>query len=210
MADDNLTRTYTIPLRKRFIDVPRYKRAKRAVKTVRAFLERHMKSETVKLGAKLNEKLWEHGIKNPPARVTVSATKDKNGVVKAELEGYKYVEFKVKEKTPEKSGGMQEKLKQKVQDAKGGAKGDSSETETSQTAESASSKTIQKKQDSDSKGAAKKTVSKKTTSTKKTTTKQSSTEKSASESSSSSAGSKKTTKKTASKKTASASESKNE
>ncbi|MGM5481116.1 MAG: 50S ribosomal protein L31e [Nanobdellota archaeon] len=203
MADTtNLTRTYTIPLRKRFVDVPRYKRAKRAVKTVRAFLERHMKSDDVKIGPKLNEKLWVHGIKNPPARVTVTATKDKDGVVKAELEGYAYVDFKIKEKTPDKNASMQEKLKQKVQDAKGGPKQEEDKEPAKQEEDQKSATQGQPSASQDAgKGVVKKTTtkaatekqsstkqtsSKKTASSKKTSTKKSTTSKKSAEESSTS------------------------
>jgi len=46
-----------------------------------------MKSDDIKLGKELNDKLWEKGIQNPPHHVKVVVTKDDEGVVKAELEG---------------------------------------------------------------------------------------------------------------------------
>ncbi len=80
-----LERSYIIPLRKQWLRTPRYKRAKKAATATRQFLERHMKSETVKLGASINELLWSRGITNPPGKIEVIATKDKEGVVRAEL-----------------------------------------------------------------------------------------------------------------------------
>ena len=50
MAKDTQERTYTIPLRKAILKVPRYKRAKRAMSEIRIFLKRHLKVETVKIG----------------------------------------------------------------------------------------------------------------------------------------------------------------
>lgn len=88
MAD--LKRTYTIPLRRGFNNTQEYRRAKRAVSLVKQFLTKHMKSDNVKIGPQLNLKLWERGIKNPPHKVTVDVTKDKEGVVRAELEGVAY------------------------------------------------------------------------------------------------------------------------
>ncbi|MGM5480603.1 MAG: 50S ribosomal protein L31e [Nanobdellota archaeon] len=131
MADNTLTRTYTIPLRKSFFAVPKYRRAKRSISVIKKFLERHMKSDNIKLGKRLNEKIWERGIKNPPARVTVTAVKDKDSVVKAELEGHEYVDFKVKDKSPDKNASMKEKLQQKVESAKSSP---SSESEDSSDA----------------------------------------------------------------------------
>jgi len=84
-----LERTYNVPLRKEYRKVPKWKRTKKAVKALKQFLGKHMKSDDVKLGTKLNEEMWKHGIRNPPHHVKVNVTKDKEGVVKAELFGAK-------------------------------------------------------------------------------------------------------------------------
>jgi large subunit ribosomal protein L31e len=84
-----MERTYNIPLRKEYQKVPGWRRTKKAVSAVRVFLAKHMKSENVKLGKALNEKLWQHGIKNPPHHVKVSVSKDSEGMVNAELFGVK-------------------------------------------------------------------------------------------------------------------------
>jgi large subunit ribosomal protein L31e len=85
-------RIYTIPLRRAWI-APRKKRAPRAVRIVRGFIQRHMKIETVPKGEEeeeegrlvisneVNEKLWSHGIEKPPRNIRVRAVKDKEGVV---------------------------------------------------------------------------------------------------------------------------------
>lgn len=82
-----MKRTYTIPLRRGYNNTPRTQRAKRAVAETQKFLRKHMKAETVKLGKPLNEHLWSHGIKNPPAKVTVVCEKTEQGIVYADLEG---------------------------------------------------------------------------------------------------------------------------
>jgi large subunit ribosomal protein L31e len=105
-----LERTYIIPLRREWLKVPRYKRAKKASTAVREFLSKHMKSDNVKIGNGLNMMLWEHGIKNPPHKIKVSVIKEDDGTVKAELFGKKYVEHKKIEKEEEASG-MAGKLK---------------------------------------------------------------------------------------------------
>jgi|SaaInlStandDraft_5_1057022.scaffolds.fasta_scaffold176639_1 large subunit ribosomal protein L31e len=87
--DAKLERVYTVPLRKEYQKVPRWRRTKKAVKALQQFLEKHMKSDNVKLSSELNEELWKHGIKNPPHHVKVTVTKDKDGVVKADLFGEK-------------------------------------------------------------------------------------------------------------------------
>ncbi|HIH92184.1 TPA: hypothetical protein HA281_05250 [Candidatus Woesearchaeota archaeon] len=82
-----LERTYTIPLSRELLKVPAYKKAKKAVRTVQAFIRKHMKAEKVLVGQHLNMKLWEHGIKNPPKNIKVTTTKDDKGVVRVELFG---------------------------------------------------------------------------------------------------------------------------
>jgi len=87
MAD--LERTYVIPLRREWEKAPRYKRAKKAVKAVKEFLAQHMKVrdrdlKKIKIQRWLNMKLWERGIKKPPARIKVKAIKE-GEIVRAEL-----------------------------------------------------------------------------------------------------------------------------
>src|SRR3989338_3665577 len=89
-----LERTYIVPLRKQYQKAPNWKRTERAVTGLKAFLARHMKSEQIKIGRELNEKLWEHGIRNPPHHVKITVTKDEKGVVRAELFGARKKEEK--------------------------------------------------------------------------------------------------------------------
>ncbi len=106
-----LERTYIIPLRKQVNKSPMYKRAKKAVTTVRNFLEKHMKSDDVKLGGMINRMLWKQGIKNPPGKIKVTAVKDDKGIVKAELFGHTYVE---KKKVVKEEKSKLEQLKEKM------------------------------------------------------------------------------------------------
>ncbi len=85
-----LERVYNIPLRKEFLKVANWKRTGKAVKAAREFLMKHMKSEKILLGEKLNLKLWENGIRKPPHHVKVTAIKDDDGTVRAELFGFPY------------------------------------------------------------------------------------------------------------------------
>jgi large subunit ribosomal protein L31e len=88
MADAKaIERTYTIPLRKEYMKVPRWKRTRKAVFALRQFLSKHMKSDDVKLGSLLNNHMWKHGGKNPPHHVKVNVKKDEKGIVNAELFG---------------------------------------------------------------------------------------------------------------------------
>jgi len=86
-------RTYTIPLSRAWI-APRKKRVPRAMRMVRAFIEKHMKIETgikaeeeeeetsrLVISDEVNRKLWSHGIEKPPRNIRVRAVKDKEGLV---------------------------------------------------------------------------------------------------------------------------------
>ena len=105
-----IERVYNVPLRKEYMKVPRWKRTKKAVKALREFLVKHMKSEDVSLSRELNEKVWHHGIKNPPHHVKVTVTKNSEGKVKAQLFGVKIKEKKKVEKKPKSK--LAEKIEQ--------------------------------------------------------------------------------------------------
>jgi hypothetical protein len=86
------------------------------MKTLRAFLARHMraKDEDIRIGQHLNELLWRHGIKNPPPRVKVTVVKTDDGVVKAELEGKAYKETVKPQAKSEEPTTLKEKLQSVV------------------------------------------------------------------------------------------------
>ena len=75
-----MERIYTIPLRD-VKKVPRTQRSPRATRQVRDFIQRHMKSNDVKIDASVNEKIWERGIQKIPPKIKVKATKDEDGMV---------------------------------------------------------------------------------------------------------------------------------
>jgi len=68
---DGETRTYTVPLRREYLKTPKWRRAEKAVSTLRSFVERHSKVEEIKIGRWVNESIWKRGAKNPPSRVRV-------------------------------------------------------------------------------------------------------------------------------------------
>src|SRR3989338_241794 len=80
-----LERVYIVPLRKEFQKVASWRRTEKAVKALREFIAKHMKSENVIIGKYANQLLWKNGIKNPPHHVKVTAVKDEKGKVTAEL-----------------------------------------------------------------------------------------------------------------------------
>ncbi|NJL44026.1 MAG: hypothetical protein HC945_01735 [Nitrosarchaeum sp.] len=116
MATHN-TRTYTIPLRKDINKTSMHRRAKRAVTTVKSFVERHMKTDTVKIGKALNEALWKNGMQNPPHKVTVQCER-KDDHVRVELEGTAWTEaIKAQPKT-EKGASLKDKLQTALKGSK--------------------------------------------------------------------------------------------
>ncbi|MEI6058287.1 MAG: 50S ribosomal protein L31e [archaeon] len=131
-----LEREYVIPLRRKVQKAQRYRRAKKAIRVIREFLVKHMKAKDrdlrlVRVDKYLNQEIWYRGIKKPPARIKVRATKDSEGIVRVELadvpekvkfdmardkrklEGIKHVakheEVKVEEKTEEQKEDIKEK-----------------------------------------------------------------------------------------------------
>lgn len=98
-----MERTYIIPLNKAY-RAPRTKRARKAVAHVRAFLQRHMKTDAVLLGQSINENIWANSMAHPPRKIKVTVVKDNEGIVRAELFGFK-VKVKASEvkKAPKKS-----------------------------------------------------------------------------------------------------------
>jgi large subunit ribosomal protein L31e len=72
---------YTIPLRHVWAVTPRGKRAPRAVRDVRNYVARHMKSDEVAVSNEINSQIWGRSINKPPRKVTVRAVKDKEGKV---------------------------------------------------------------------------------------------------------------------------------
>ena len=83
-ADITDERVYVVPFR----DVkkaPRNRRTKRAIKILREFMIRHMKSEEILINTEVNEKIWEKGIENPPNKIKVRAIKSRDGIVEVLL-----------------------------------------------------------------------------------------------------------------------------
>ena len=76
-----IEREYVIPLREQVMKVPRYKRAKKAIRTIREFLVKHMQIrdrdlDKIKLDRYLNEMIWSRGIQSPPHKIKVKAIKE--------------------------------------------------------------------------------------------------------------------------------------
>ncbi len=79
-----MERIYTIPLRD-VKQMPRTKRAQKAIRYIRTFLSKHMKSDNIVIDKELNEKIWERGIEHIPSKIRVKAEKEEDGRVVASL-----------------------------------------------------------------------------------------------------------------------------
>ena len=73
-------RIYVIPLAKAR-NGPRNKWAKKAVRYLREFMERHFKPESLIISQEVNEKIWSRGIQKPPRKIKIRATKNIDGLV---------------------------------------------------------------------------------------------------------------------------------
>ncbi|MDH7595356.1 MAG: hypothetical protein ACQXXH_05965 [Candidatus Bathyarchaeia archaeon] len=86
---------YTIPLRRVWI-MPPNKRAPRAIRLIKNYVEKHMKigvekeeeeaaeeeeEERLLISSELNEKIWQRGIRKPPRKIKVRVVKDSEGNV---------------------------------------------------------------------------------------------------------------------------------
>jgi len=79
--DNKIEREYTIPLREKVMKVPRYKRAKKAIRTMKEFLAKHMQIRDrdlnkIRLDKYLNQMIWSRGIQSPPHKIKVKAIKE--------------------------------------------------------------------------------------------------------------------------------------
>jgi len=91
---EELERIYTIPLTVTK-QVPKTKRAPRALKEIKDFVRKHMLEEPedeekkpakdVWVDYRLNELIWERGIENPPSKVRVKAIRFEDGLIEVSL-----------------------------------------------------------------------------------------------------------------------------
>jgi len=86
-------RIYTIPLRRAWMMPPK-KRTPKAIRIMKAFIQRHMKVGEVAIeeeegeeagriiiSNEVNEEIWSRGIEKPPRKLRIRAAKDKEGNV---------------------------------------------------------------------------------------------------------------------------------
>eukprot|EP00163_Fabomonas_tropica_P014575 TRINITY_DN264_c0_g2_i1.p2 TRINITY_DN264_c0_g2~~TRINITY_DN264_c0_g2_i1.p2 ORF type:complete len:120 (+),score=33.66 TRINITY_DN264_c0_g2_i1:568-927(+) len=73
-----VTREYTIHLHKRVHGRTFKKRAPFAVKVIRKFAQKAMGTNDVRLDSKLNEQVWNNGVRNVPTRIRVRLSRRRN------------------------------------------------------------------------------------------------------------------------------------
>ena len=81
-------RIFTIPLRN-VKTIPRTKRAPVAIRTIKSYICRHMKSDEDKvwIDNDINQEVWSRGIQKPPSKIRVKAIKFEDGLVEVSLPG---------------------------------------------------------------------------------------------------------------------------
>jgi large subunit ribosomal protein L31e len=93
---EEIERIYTIPLTITK-NVPKTKRAPRAIKEIRKFVTQHMAEESseedeekgkkkeVWVDSKLNEAIWSRGIEKPPRKIRVKVIRFEDGLIEVSL-----------------------------------------------------------------------------------------------------------------------------
>ena len=77
-------RIYTVPLRRAWI-APIKKRTPRAIRILREFMKKNMKTDNVIISNEVNEKLWSCGIEGSPRKIRVRAVRDEDNIVRVYL-----------------------------------------------------------------------------------------------------------------------------
>jgi large subunit ribosomal protein L31e len=119
---EKIEKEYVIPLRKKCLAVPRYRKTEKAIKTIKEFIVRHMKIRDrdlskVRINGYLNETMWMKGIRNPPHKIKVKAIKEGDIVRVETLELPKKLKFK-KAKEEEAVKRAKEKVEKKKAEKK--------------------------------------------------------------------------------------------
>eukprot|EP00127_Corallochytrium_limacisporum_P002990 Clim_evm37s144 gene=Clim_evmTU37s144 len=91
--DEVVTRELTMNLHKRIHGVGFKKRAPRAIKEIRAFVEKHMGTKDVRVSTSVNEAVWSQGVRNPPHRLRLRLHRKRNEDEDATEKLYTLVEY---------------------------------------------------------------------------------------------------------------------
>merc|ERR1711865_282725 len=90
-ANDLVSREYTINMSKALHGFNFKKRAPRAVKEIKKFAQKVMKTQDVRVDVKLNKTIWSQGVRNVPNRLRVKISRKRNDDEDAEEELYSFV-----------------------------------------------------------------------------------------------------------------------
>ena len=115
-----LKREYVVPLRRKCLTAPKWRRSKKAIAVLKDFMRKHMKCENVIVCAELNEYIWRRGAKNPPGKVEVVALKtqvNQDQKVLVNLKGFGIDEQKAMYNTQDTTPQEEESVKNEVVDA---------------------------------------------------------------------------------------------
>merc|ERR1719322_2029185 len=77
-AQEPVTRDYTIHMHKHIHRIQFKKRAPRAIREIRKFATKAMRTADVRIDTKLNKFIWSQGIRNIPKRVRVRMSRKRN------------------------------------------------------------------------------------------------------------------------------------
>jgi len=103
-----LEREYIVPLRRDWLKVQEYKRATKAIKTIRKFIARHMKLydfnlRKIRIDPILNNEIRFRGIRKPPAKIKVKAIKYEDYIEVKLVDLPKHIEFELARKAKKKA-----------------------------------------------------------------------------------------------------------
>merc|ERR1739842_135364 len=99
IASDVVTRVCTINLHKRIHDKSFKSKAPRAIKAVREFAAKEMRTKDVRLDVGINREIWKQGIRNVPRRIRVVLKRKRNEDTNAKEALYTVVEVVPTKKT---------------------------------------------------------------------------------------------------------------
>ena len=109
MAEEKI---FTIPLRDAHGRGTRKHRSKKAMAVIKKYLKKHTKTEDVKIGKSINEKIWENGIQNIPRKIRVHVLKEADAIY-SELVGVDII-LPTKEDIEKKETKLMDKLNTKM------------------------------------------------------------------------------------------------
>jgi large subunit ribosomal protein L31e len=90
---DIVTREYTIHMSKRLYGVTFKKRAPRAIREIKAFATKTMKTADVRIDTNLNKFVWSQGVKNVAKRIRVRLSRRRNDDEDAKEQLYTLVQY---------------------------------------------------------------------------------------------------------------------